>query len=280
MYIERSDDIIKEIYNFKVVHGSAGIAFLYENNFNHVPNISKDIHVVKITNYVHQNQKLNDLYIDSDRLNFTLIKLDNFRCFIDKVEPLLEFIKTINNKYVLYMDSSDTALMSDIDNPQSMLDTYNCKILFNAEDGYPEPDHVCKDKTFLEEYAKAYNCEPKEYYNPLRQEVINKNKQNFWKKLNSPYVRCLNAGLFLAEREYLIEALNEMLNIMNDDPKKGYPFGEIDDQSVWQYIQSKSNGEIEIDYLSLFFLHMHPNKFNYEPDHWEHFNYFNKLNKK
>jgi hypothetical protein len=58
MYIERSDDIIKEIYNFKTVHGGAGIAFLYENNFNHVPNISKDIHVVKITNYVQFQKKI------------------------------------------------------------------------------------------------------------------------------------------------------------------------------------------------------------------------------
>jgi hypothetical protein len=33
--IERSDDIYKEIYNFKVVHGRAGLGYLLEKGFNH-----------------------------------------------------------------------------------------------------------------------------------------------------------------------------------------------------------------------------------------------------
>ena len=65
---------------------------------------------------------------------------------------------------------------------------------------------------------------------------------------------------------------------MNDDPLKGYPYGEIENQKLWQYLQSIcKNNEIEIDYLNLYFLWSHNRKFTFPVDSWEHFNYFNKL---
>ena len=281
--IERSDDIHKEIYNFKVVHGRAGLGYLLEKGFNHVPNISKDIHVVMITNYPHQSP-LNQLYIDNpDKIDFTYLVLDTpkFRCGIDLIEPLLPFLKTIKNKYVLYLDASDTALLNDIDNPQEILDTYNCKLLFNAEDGYSFPDHPCVDKDYLNKYADAHNVSPYEYYGKIKNDTVDINIKNLHQKVNcAPYTKSLNSGLFLGEREYLIEILTEMLNYMYDDPTKGYPYGEIENQKLWQYLQSVcKNGEIEVDYLNLFFLWTHPYKFTFTPDHWEHFNYFNKLTK-
>lgn len=278
MYIERSDDLKTEIFNFKIVHGAEGVRFLHANNFNQVPTITKDLHIVKITDKPYQNP-YDDLYETSDKINFTRLKLPSFRCFIDKVEPLLEFIKTIDSKYVMYMDASDTVLVSDITDPQGMLDSYNCKVLFNAEDGYPEPDHPCKNKNFLKAYTEKYNCEENRYYIPERNNVIRHNKSEFFKICNSvPFVRSLNAGLFMGERDYLIDILSEALSIMSDDVTKGYPFGEIDDQKVWQYLQTKRSG-IGIDYLNHYFLWIHHNKWNYPPTHWEHFNYFNKLHK-
>jgi len=283
MYIERSDDIFKELHNFKVIHGRAGIGYLVKNGFNHVPNISKDIHVVMITNYPHQNS-LNKLYIDNpDKLNFTYITLDTpkFRCGRDLIEPLLDFIKTIDSKYILYMDANDTALMSDINNPQELLDTYKCKVLFNAEDGYSFPDHPCVDKDYLDKFAAANPLSPHGYYGKIYRDAVDTNKQNLLNKTNcAPYIKSLNSGLFLGEREYLVDILTTMVNFMNEDPTKGYPYGEIENQKLWQYLQSVcKNGEIEIDYLNLFLLWTHDKKFTFPIDSWEHFNYFNKLNK-
>ena len=95
MQIERSDDLNKEIYNFKVVHGTAGVHYLYQNGFRHVPNISKDIRVVMITNKPNQNP-YNQIYLNNpDKLNleYIVLKTKKFRCGIDLIEPLLNYIK-------------------------------------------------------------------------------------------------------------------------------------------------------------------------------------------
>lgn len=279
--VERGDNIDEELHNFKVIHGGAGMQYLFERRFNHVPNVSKDIRAVMITNFPHQNG-FNKLYLDrSDKLNFSYLVLDTpkFRCGIDLIKPLLDHIKTVDEKYILYLDASDTVILSDIEDPQAILDTYKCKILFNAEDGYSFPDHGCVDKTYLDKYAEKHNCPPSEYYGEMRQEAVDKNVKRLHKQVNSaPYRKSLNAGLFLGEREYMITALTTMMEFMEEDPTKGYPYGEIENQKLWQYLQSLcENNEIEIDYLNLFFLWTHDRKFAFPVDSWEHWNYFNKL---
>jgi hypothetical protein len=280
--LNRSDNLEQEIYNFKVVHGRAGVHYLNENNFNYVPTISKDVHVVMITN-MPDIVPINKQYVNyPEKLNFTCIVLntEKFRCGMDLIEPLYDFIKTIDSKYVLYVDANDTVLMSDIENPQEMLDTYQCKILFNAEDGYSFPDHPCVDKTYLETYANHHNTDAYTYYGQSKETAVQTNVQRLFNKLNcEPYRKSLNSGLFLADREYLIESMTKMLEFMHDDPTKGYPYGELENQKMWQYMQANCNhGEIEIDYLNLFFLWCHDRKFTFPTDSWEHFNYFNKLN--
>jgi hypothetical protein len=279
----RSDNLYEEIYNFKVVHGNAAIQYLVENNFNYIPTISKDVHVVMVTN-MPDSTPINKQYAKyPDKLNFTCIVLNThkFRCGLDITEPIFEFIKTINTKYVLYIDASDTAIVSDILDPQMILDTYKCKILFNAEDGYSFPDHpLCADKPYMDAYAKYHNSEPYSYYQQSKEKAVQINIQQLFKKLNcAPYVKSLNSGVFLAEREYLVEIMTKMLELTYDDPIKGYPYGEVENQKMWQYLQSIcENGEIEIDFLNLFFLWCHDRKFTFPTDSWEHFNYFNKLN--
>ena len=270
MIVERSDNIYEELHNFKVVHGSGSNNFKLNPDFNYIPSISKDIKVVMISNHREQNGYL-DRYINSDRLDFTFIELQTFKCWIDKIEPLLNLCKSIDSKYVMYLDTSDTVLVSDINDPQSLLNTYNCKVLFNAEDNYCYPGHPCDPKLWLKKYP--------EYYKDM-DATINKNKLNLSKKINTNgFTKSLNAGVFLGEREFLIEVLQKILDLMLDDPSKGYPYGESDDQILWQYMMSiYENNEIEIDYYNLFFLWTHTRKFEFTPDHWEHFNYFNKIN--
>lgn len=281
MYIERSDDIYKELSNFKAIHGHAGIPHFRSINFNYVPKISKDIHIVMISSYPFQNE-FNKLYTDNkDKINieYIIIEPSKFRCGPDLIIPLYEFIKTIDTKYILYMDASDTIIPSDIEDPKAILDSYNCKILFNAEDGYSFPDHGCIDKSYLKKYADANNCNDYEYYGAIKNNTSDHNIKKLQEKINCyPYCKSLNSGLFLGERDYMETVLADMINLMNDDPAKGYPYGEIENQKLWQYLQYQcKNGEIEIDYLNHYFLWVHDHKFNFPPDHWEHFNYFNKL---
>jgi hypothetical protein len=78
--------------------------------------------------------------------------------------------------------------------------------------------------------------------------VRSKNKSTLFEKANTNgFLKSLNAGLFLGERIYLIEALKEILELMLDNPIKGFPFGESDDQLLWQYLMSNcKNNEIDI----------------------------------
>lgn len=281
MVIDRSDDITKEFYNFKVVHGHAGIAFLTENQFDYVPNISKDIRVVTISNNLFHSPFIKPYIDNPDKVNFTPLILDkeNLRCGIDLIEPLYNYIDNIKEKYTMYIDAYDTVLMSDIDDPQGMLDFYGCKLLFNAEDGYGFPDHGCVDKTYLEKYSEYHKCSPHFYYVENRDKVSETNTRRMQSRVECyPHCKSLNSGLYLGETEYLKEILTTMMGYMNDDPIKGYPYGEIENQKLWQYLQSVcENGEIEIDFMNLYFLWNHDHKFKYPVDHWEHFNYFNKL---
>lgn len=270
MIIERSDNIYDELFNFKVIHGLSSSHLKLSNNFNYIPNISKDVKVVMISNFKNNNENI-DYYLNSNNLDFSFVELDSFKCWIDKIKPLLDLCEQIDNKYVLYLDTSDTILVSDLLNPDEILGRYNCKILFNAEDNYSHPGHPCDPKDWLKDYPN--------YYENI--EIIrSKNKSNLFEKINTNgFSKSLNAGVFLGERIYLIQFLKEILELMLDNPTKGFPYGESDDQLIWQYLMSNcKNNEIEIDYYNLFFLWMHSSKFNFPPEHWEHFNYFNKIN--
>jgi hypothetical protein len=169
------------------------------------------------------------------------------------------------------MDATDTIFVDDILNPQEILDTYNCKILFNAEDGFGHPGHQCDRKLWL--YPT--------YYNQTRQDIVNKLRARLFAKTKAaPYVRSLNAGLYMGERKFIIECLEQILSLMLDDPKKGYPYGESDDQILWQHLAGMNESEdIQIDYNNLFFFWGGERHLNYDISHWEHFNYFNSKNK-
>lgn len=268
-HINRSNDIYKEFFNFKVVHGGEGLNYVRKFKNYKPPVIDSDIKVVMISDL--QENYFVQMYMQADTLNFSLIKLDKFRCFIDKVEPLLEFIKTVKEPFILTLDASDTVITSDITTPQNMLDSYNCKILFNADDGQVFPGHPSLDQ--------SYRTKHPNYYGKVLDNVFEINRVRLQNKTKIiPHVKSLNAGVYLAERLFLIEKLEEMLQFMYESPSKGYPYGEMDDQLMWYYIQSQcKNNEVEIDYNSIYFLRIHNAKWTFAQNHWEHFNYFNRV---
>ena len=274
MIIQRSNNIYEELPKFKVIHGCGINSFRTTANKPIpdyvVPHVSSDIKVVAISNYRHQNPFI-ELYLNSNTMDFHFIELQTFRCWIDKIEPLITLAKSITNKYILYFDASDALIVSDINNPKDILDKYGCKVLFNAEDGYSQPGHSCDPKIWLADCPDYYNT---------KHIIIDKNKLNLSKKMiTNGFTRSLNAGVFLGEREFLIDALQQILDLMLDNPKKSYPYGESCDQVLWQHIMANcQNNEIEIDFYNLFFLWTHSRKFDFPVTHWEHFNYFNNIN--
>lgn len=265
----RSSNLYDEIHKLKILHGSLS-SWIFPDRLYKVPTVSKDIKVVIITNQdrcsILQQYKNN-----TDNISLHTIVLTEFKCWIDKILPIIKYIQTISEPYVMYLDARDTIIIDDITDPQDILSSYNCKLLFNAEDGSSHPGHPCDKKLWL--YP--------EYYNSIRLNEVNINKQRLYAKTGiSKYTRSLNAGVYLGERQFLIECLESILSLMLDDPIKKYPYGESDDQILWQRLMAlNSSEEIQIDYKNLYFLWGGVRHLEYPADHWENFNYFNSFSK-
>jgi hypothetical protein len=267
-YTNRTDDIYKEIYNLKILHGGLA-AWIATEKFNKIPKISKDIKVVVVTNY-HTYPILRQYENSPDNISLQTILLPTFRCWLDKIEPVLNYIQTISEPYILYVDATDTIFVDDILDPKKILDTYNCKILFNAEDGMGQPGHPCDPKLWLY----------KDYYSQNRIDEVHLLKKRLFNRTQILFSRSLNAGVYLGEREYIISCLKNILSLMLEDSSKKYPYGESDDQILWQHLMAKDDLEqIQIDYNNLFFFRGGVQHLDFPISHWEHFNYFNKNSK-
>lgn len=280
MKFERSDNFEDIVYDIKILHGTGGVGYMRELNFNYIPKISNDIRIICITNMPrHGGSEFNQRYlVENKNMTRIVLEKDNFKCGSDLIYPIYYMINDIKEKYILYIDYTDTIMISDLLNPQEILDYYNCKMLFNAEDGYGFPDHACVDKSYLEKYSQYHNNENKSlYYGEEIFKAKERNVNRFRKHINSEhYEKSLNSGIFLGETEFVKEKINEMVQLMEDDPIKGYPYGEIENQKLWQYIMSKDE-RIEIDYLDKFFIWAYHVKIGKDITRWEHFNFFNKM---
>jgi len=270
--MKRPDNLQEYISNFYVIHGGSGVNGFNSQKYNYIPNIDKNLHIITATNYPGRNYSNDKLINHPDKLNFTLLELENFHCFVDKIKIVLDFAKTCNESYIMWVDYSDTVLPTDIPDAKKILDYYNCKLLFNAEDGYHIPDHPCIDKNYRHSYFKKFK---QDYYFKYYSEVVDKNRIKLHDITKLPYDRSLNAGVFLGEKKFIIKCFEEAYKYMIDDYNKGFPYGEQDDQIILRYMQSKSN-DIQIDYLNKFFLWVHGRKFNFPVESWEHYDYFNR----
>ena len=117
------------------------------------------------------------------------------------------------------------------------MDYYGCKVLFNAEPqfhhtGVPDP---------IPNYFDPLYYEHKDKY-------IELNKERY----GSAFQICLNAGVFLGEKEYLLSLLKEAYDLMADDVNKGFPYGCPDDQCLLRYLNNKYYGDIAVDVFNKF----------------------------
>ena len=110
-------------------------------------------------------------------------------------------------------------------------------MLFNAEpdfwhDGFPEP------------MLGYFNT----YMDKEKRKCIELNKEKYGASFNF----ALNAGVFLGEKKFMLDILTKTLEFMNDDYKKGFPYGCHDDQSLLRYIHNNHFDDICADIFNEF----------------------------
>ncbi len=195
------------------------------------------------------------------------VSVDTYIPWVTKVIELKNFIKLNYDNlpdYIIYLDKSDTIVVNHIPNPQEILNFYNCKILFNKEgryghDGCSNPS-VKYYQDFLDNSSDKHTALIKKIYGVERGEVG------------------LNAGAFLGEKKALLEILEEMLDFHYSKPHtEGFPYGWIDDQSVFRYMFLKYPNIIRLDLYSKIFTQAHNE--TYSGKTFDDSNFFNHYNK-
>lgn len=252
-----------------VVHGRAVCSSLLYDNPNPLPkvSISNEVHIITIVDrYGEGSMCVNKSNLDDGRVN--IIILEEYNKWISKIEGLRDYIKTNYDNlpdYILYLDAFDTLILKDIKNPQEYLNYYNCKVLFNSEPsfhhtGFPQPDGA--STTY---YDKLY------YEGKSKYVELNKNKYGL------PFDNGLNAGVFLGEKAYILNLLEECYSIMKDSYDKGFPYGCQDDQCTLRFLHNQYFDNISVDLFNKFFFWGCPQTFT-QPDSIYGINYFKKYN--
>lgn len=154
-----------------------------------------------------------------------------------KVELILNNLNEIYEDNIMYLDSTDVCIIGDIYNSIEVLEKNNCDMLFNAE------------KQFYPSCPSLDSIE------------------NFEIKMSDTCYFALNAGCWIAKKEYLRRILPELLEI-NVDKYLLESYGHIEpfrisesDQFRWHILYKKHHPRIKVDKnCELFqnvFLHKH-----------------------
>lgn len=229
-----------EMLNKSILHGRV-ICNEVINHYNgKLPEItiSNNIEVLTVIDKPSiSNASLKKVNIKNGEIKFLVV--EKYIKWISKIEESLKYLKTNYDnlpEYVIYLDGSDTLIINDIINPKEILEYYDCKILFNSE-----PDYWHTGASSPNNIKNYYDI----LYMGIKDEYLKKSR----KKYGFDYYNrsSLNAGVFLGEKDYVIEILNETLNIMKDDYNKGFPYGCMDDQCVLKFLHNKYFDKISID---------------------------------
>ena len=230
------EDISKyePLLNFPILHGRYVCDKVLSNFKTEQVSISEDLHVVTVIDRPHLYQRTVEA-IKEANVDIHVVELEHYTKWISKIEGLRDYIQenyeTLPD-YILYVDGFDVIIQKDILNPKEYLDFYGCKVLFNAEPAYHHtgvPDPIPN------------------YFDPLYYEHKDKYIELNNEKYKSPFQICLNAGVFLGEKEYLLELLKEAYDLMADDVNKGFPYGCPDDQCLLRYLNNKHFDKISVD---------------------------------
>ena len=235
---------IEEFFRFNVLHGRSLCGPLVSDFLPRIQKnklrISDDLVVLTVSDVgCSENSILRFLNLE-DYSKIVYLTVPIYIKWLSKVETLYFHIKDNYNllpTYILYVDGSDTLILKDIEDPKQYLDFYKCKILFNVENIYTgtgyEPPNL--------EYLNDFNSNQFSIF-------LRKNKEKYGNEL--PFG--LNAGVFLGEKSYVLNMLEEAYNYMIGNINDGFPYGCTDDQFVFRFLHNKYYEIISVDIFNKF----------------------------
>lgn len=262
------DSLPRDLFNLKIIHHGATVNTVFAGGYfeNKIINLSNEITLLQVNDsYGSSNSKINKIKFSNPNQIIDIV-VPVYEKWLSKPRGILKYVKDNYSSlpnYILYTDATDVAILNDIENPKEILDFYKCDILFNCEPnymhtGFGEPSHS--------------------YYNPLYEkeqhvyELLNKEKYGV------NHARSLNAGVFLGKKDYVLEFLEESIKYMEDDFNKGFPYGCLDDQCMFRWMQNKYFNKISVDVYNKWFLFAYPKCLEVNEDDWEHFTFFKRKN--
>jgi len=233
---------IDQILNFGVIHGRGLCRSLIFNYPNKIQKSNFNFDNISVCTVIGSDCLGQSPLLHQNLFNkIKIIEVDTYIKFITK---LIEVYKYVSNnydalpKYILYVDGLDSLLLNSIEDPESLLKFYNCKILFNTEQNFGSAGYI---------WPKTYS---QTRYNKLYEEYNLKHKNKF----KTTSLCSLNAGVFLGEKSYIMELLPEAIKIMEDSLDKGFPYGCSNDQLVLNWLLNEHYDLISIDFFNKFSL--------------------------
>lgn len=263
--MELYNAIPKDIFKLKIVHHGALVNTIFcAGYFNdRVIKLSNDIIALQVNDAnVHDyGSKINKIKFSNPKQIVSIV-VPVYEKWLSKPRELLKYLKD-NYKnipdYVLYTDGSDVAILNNIENPKEMLDYYQCDVLFNCEPNYMHTGFGLPSHSY---YDGLYSKEIPIYQN------LNEIKYGV------SHMRSINGGVFLGKKDFVIFMLEQSLVYMQDDYNKGFPYGCLDDQCMFRYLQNQYFDKIAVDAFNKYFLFAYPKCMEVPEDDWEHFQYF------
>jgi hypothetical protein len=261
---ELFDSLPKDLFNLKIIHHGATVHTVFAGGYfeNRTIKLSKDLVALQVNDeYSDGVSKINKIKFENPEQIVSIV-IPTYEKWLSKPRELLKYIRENYNQlpeYILYTDATDVAILNDIDNPKEILDFYNCDVLFNCEPNYMHtgfgfPTHGFYDKLYIDEIP---------IYENLNEE-----------KYGVKHRRSINGGVFLGKKDFVIFMLEESLKYMEDDFNKGFPYGCLDDQCMFRWLQNRYFDKIAVDTFSNFFLFAYPRCLEVEENDWEHFQFF------
>lgn len=239
--MRQDQHFLDTVPSLKLIHHQIVRKYVIEGDIQLPPiKVSDDVKIVMVEDFYHCKGK-NFLHVNIPPHSIHKICVEKYIKWITKVIELKNYIQTYYNEipeFILYLDSFDTIAVNDIPSPKKILDFYNCRVLFNKEGNFGHDGCTVPSQ---------------EYYNDWLGDSNDKNSKLIYELYKIPNRIGLNAGMFIGYKDSLLSILQEMVEYHIQDFTKGFPYGSVDDQSLFRYMFLKYPDIIGLDVFSKLF---------------------------